>query len=274
MKKLDLNTLYQPVTSSLHSRAQGIDIAFDEIENFIVNSINKYDAVVGCSPWFSNEKIIKAMIQLESGVNVIVDKSQMTTKKYKISGKTGKYSLMEKKEELLKQLKPLKFKISSLDGQFSEMLNATLDCINDDAVSVFGTMKYAGMCHHKFLVLCKTEESDTQLNVMPKALLIGSFNYSESASSSRENVLVLENEVIAMEYFKEWSRLFLLSESSDDVDEDEINPKYLDARGVQEIDECLRLHFEIEHGIAQYEGQIDAEGFKYGDSDEMGIIHS
>ena len=53
--------------------------------------------------------------------------------------------------------------------------------------------------HHKFMVFVQDD--------IPRAVLTGSYNYTEQAKNNLENVIYIEDTAIAQSYYEEYNRL-------------------------------------------------------------------
>lgn len=141
---MDLNKLFQH--ASPLGNCHDLRVSFDENEKLITEEISKHDAVVGCTPWLTNIRIIDALTKLEHGACIVTDKNAM--KKYK-----NRYLTR------LNRIKPLDFDISDLPDTnfyFDQMVKYES---NTSSVRVFGkpsANKYINpYLHYKFLIFCK-----------------------------------------------------------------------------------------------------------------------
>ena len=103
------------------------------------------------------------------------------------------------------------------DAMQSWLLSYKGPHIVDDAVRCLGFKRETGehatpVMHHKFLVLGNYSDS---IYMRPRCVITGSFNWSKNAETSRENIVIIEDERIAQDYFSEWAQLWSLSEPLD-----------------------------------------------------------
>lgn len=72
------------------------------------------------------------------------------------------------------------------------------------------------LLHHKFVIFmryCPGNNENSQLE--PFAVWNGSFNFSSNAEKSLENAMILEDECISQEFYKEWIQLQKFTEPLD-----------------------------------------------------------
>ena len=65
--------------------------------------------------------------------------------------------------------------------------------------------------HNKFLIFCSFDVNTNK--IMPKKVWSGSANLTEMSMYSLENAILIDNEIIAMQYLKEYEYIYSLSES-------------------------------------------------------------
>ncbi len=217
---MNLNKLFQFVSPPGGSGDANINVSFFDNEELIIKEINKYNAVLGCSPWITNNKIIKALADLEFGTCIVTDKNSMNNY---IKDYLDKFN----------SIKTLDFDISQLPNN-SYFDGNEIPGKNTSSIRVFGKLKegITPLLHYKFLILCRIDE-DGKIN--PKSVITGSFNLSSNASNSRELLLTLKNPKAVRCFYYEWAKAFLLSENINSFSKEEINPEFLHENSAQDI---------------------------------------
>ncbi|MEZ9336950.1 hypothetical protein AB4176_03625 [Vibrio splendidus] len=216
---MDLNKLFQFVFPS--GSSTDADVNFFDNEKLILTEIKKHDAVLGCTPWITNRKIIEALSDLEYGTCIVTDKNSM--KKY-----------IKDYLDDFNEITTLDFDISQLPNNNSYFDGNELPGKNTSSIRVFGKPKegITPLLHYKFLILC---DIDNDKNINLKSVIAGSFNLSNNATSSRELLLILKDSHIVKSFYYEWAKAFLLSENINDFSKEEINPEFLRENSAQEI---------------------------------------
>ena len=192
-----------------------VSAVFRDIEKHLVGTINSLSpssVIVGCVAWFTNENVADALSKYDC-------------------------SLLVQKEDFLRPAdKQDNFK-AKLTSTYDK-LKCDIDCIDlvgvamnhDNLVTKVEPVRCVGHCdresissrmHHKFLVFCErqTQYSPKRFKdvttLKPWMVWTGSYNVTESANNSFENVVKVENNAIAEAYFNEYRQLFMLSEPLD-----------------------------------------------------------
>lgn len=178
-KKVNLNTL---VGDDARGRQASVECAGkvkvhfsgERIVAAIVRRMKRSDChyVVGCSAWFTNEKIIKAMSALK-GVAMIVtlDRTAVT------ESNKRKYRTLP-------------------------LLNNAKSAIQ--TIGTRGNKWTKSLMHHKFLVFMNEKQEAV-------AVSNGSFNLTNSATRHLENVVFHEDSQVACIFKEEFLRLFAIS---------------------------------------------------------------
>lgn len=216
---MDLNKLFQFVFPS--GNCTDVDVNFFDNEELILNHIKKHDAVIGCVPWITNHKIIKALSELKYGTCIITDKNSM---KGYIKRYLAKFN----------EIKTLDFEISRLPTNNSYFDNNEIKGNNTSSIRVFGKPKkgITPLLHYKFLILC---DIDNEKNIVLRSVIAGSFNLSSNATNSREMLLTITEPYIVKCFYYEWSKAFILSENVNNFSKVEIDPEFLNQNTAKEI---------------------------------------
>ena len=225
METLNLNRLTIPVEGernkslddfSIHlanPKFETIEAIFKNQEKRLLEIISSFEkgAIFGCIAWLTSKSILKALAKCET-VQIIVQKEDflrpdLDTKNVELW-----------KVQLWKLYKAINCKMERHQfrepmGNLSVFSDPTVEgirCVgnhNQERKAAFPR------AHHKFLVFCELDQNE---NYSPVALWTGSFNFTQNASNSFENVLYLvdkagNNEIINA-YLKEHHQIFSLSE--------------------------------------------------------------
>ena len=193
---------------------------FRDIETWFVRHCHEAHAIVGCVAWLTNETMLRAMADLEA-VSLIVQKEDFLRWDSGSKAENWKWDL--------------RLRYNRLKGSSRFILDGLgdLSVCSDDSV-------YPARCvgnhnsskkivhprmHNKFVVFCRRIERTVEEvfgehyvrgpRYEPYAVWTGSFNFSENGTRSFENVVVIEDPIIAQAYYEEWAQIAALSEPLD-----------------------------------------------------------
>jgi len=192
-----------------------IEAIFKNLEDKVVEKIEKSSSVVGCVAWLTSNKILAALAKTVDGVSIIVQKEDFL--RPDIDSEDQYIQRLQKQYSELKGIYPTnecRFEeIVNSKGEFSRSeTNISIRCVgNAKKVGQFALPRM----HHKFFVFCNPEELESYWLVKPYAVWTGSFNMTKNATMSVENAVYIENEEIAMSYFLEWHSMLMISERLD-----------------------------------------------------------
>jgi hypothetical protein len=211
-------------TNSVNAKVR---VRFEKIDDLIIELLHTYDAAVGAVAWLTNPDILDAMAKLQQ-VAIVVQKEDFLRRD---TGVTV-YSLWKKKlHTAYNKLKPIKEcdftypDCDELDPDFNWAVQGWLHkrgkgstgFRDDSAIRCLGyardNHRESPRMHHKFLVL--GDKADGGMVIRPRCVVSGSFNMSQNATRSRENVLVVEDRNICNAYVSEWAQLWCVSEELD-----------------------------------------------------------
>ncbi len=240
MNRLDLNDLFQdrPVVEIGNC---SVTVSFSGNEQFIVDTIGKATAVVGCVPWLTSYQVMGALAALRDGVCMVVDKHAM-------------HSTLQRDGPKICGMKPLPFRFNALPTDFVFTGPTASNSINNDSIRVFGRLpdgcSRPALLHYKFMVFCDSIINNGVASITPRSVLFGSYNFSLSASFNRESVLFLDHPSIAQAFFDEWARAYALSEGPSGYD-GSMNPEYIPSSGESDIVAQLKAERNILHAELQ-----------------------
>jgi phosphatidylserine/phosphatidylglycerophosphate/cardiolipin synthase-like enzyme len=184
---------------------KGINVYFKDIKEVILGEISATPCMVGCIAWLTDFDILKAMA--ERDVQIIVQKEDFlrpdlnSTDKFKKKIKTLYSKINTKIERHWHQCTA---------GKLSYCSDPTLDGIR--CVGNYNREKKPAMprMHNKFLVLGDNLNKAGRFE--PWGVITGSFNYTNNANNSFENIVVIRDKKIAEAYYKEWGQILAFSE--------------------------------------------------------------
>lgn len=205
MTKMNLNEVFN---NNKETSSGAVYVGSNDHENTVCNFIKSHDAVVGCSMYLTNDKIIKVIEDTQIPVSIIVDKCSMRKLFDKYEWKKKKY------EKCFGRFNILQHKVTYRIGFFSPETESFV-VKNDSAVRYLGVAESSQYLHHKFLVGCSIVGGE----ITPMEVLNGSYNFSKNSKLSRENILKISDEKIARHFFEEWETALVLSEKKCDGNE-------------------------------------------------------
>ncbi len=203
---------------SAMSRAAEVNVYFRDLESQLVSRIERADLIVGCVAWMTNERILRALAAVKSGVAIVVQKEDFL--RPDLGRSNGWKSRLRSFYESLKN--PIgRYEFGGLIGDLSQCGDPSVQpvrCVgnhNRDKNPAFPRM------HHKFLVFCRVyQEIDPYFGghffkVAPHEVWTGSFNLTANAARSLENAVVIRDQHIVESYYAEWMQIEALSEPLD-----------------------------------------------------------
>lgn len=191
---------------------------FRDIEYDLIEIINQYKhgAIFGCVAWLTSEPILRVLSQCNY-VQIIVQKEDFLRPDYGVgSGWKNKLRSLYNNIRFRAGRFELNKPISDLSICGDPHVGA-IRCVgnyNYDKKSAFPRS------HHKFMVFCKVGEDipNRTFTYTPTALWTGSYNMTQNAKRSLENVLFIENKSgskLFDAYLKEHHNIYCMSEPLD-----------------------------------------------------------
>ncbi len=224
--KRNVNELSLRDFSMDQPKSADVAVYFDKIESKIVELIQEFEVAVGAVAWLSNPKILGALRQLER-VGIVVQKEDFLRMDFGGRGQTKRKSDIRKLYEALPIIDAKEFE-ETYPGQQEEHpdynSHVQHNLFDDSGMFQFGgsavnCLGYSSRqnqttpkMHHKFLVL---GEFSKELVIRPRLVITGSFNMTNNAVRSRENIVVIRDAGVAQRYVSEWSQLWAMSEGLD-----------------------------------------------------------
>lgn len=237
MPKTNLNhlcvysELAPPVELLNHGTSGSVTkVFFRDIEQNLIQQIRNYPVVVGCVAWLTHPRILDALATC-IGVSIVVQKEDFLRPD---SDSPGWKKELRRQYEALRSIGD-RYEVSRLISYLSYATSQEFQpvrCLgnhNRDKDPAFPRM------HNKFIVFCDRvnysrscdnvcrytgHECDSNNDTLnPRAVWTGSFNFTQNATNSLENAVLISDPVIASAYFAEWEQLICLSEPLDWTDD-------------------------------------------------------
>ena len=197
-----------------------MEVIFRNQKKRLLELIRDYPYVCGCVAWLTDTDVLSAMAGMEH-VSIIVQKEDFL--------RPDLYNSSDFCMRLRKAYEALpttfdRYDVEGIVGDLSWCSDPTLDSVrcvgnyNSDKKPAFPRM------HNKFLVF--TEDAPPEVEFMNEHRRIlgisdnacvwtGSYNISNTATKSLENVVIIHSKKVAEAYFNEWAQITALSEPLD-----------------------------------------------------------
>ena len=180
-----------------------VKCAFEKIDNFLYQHLNRNNiAVIGALAWFTHFPLLEFLSSKQIPCNLLVQKELFLNPK-KVS--TEKEHFCEQLREAYSKLNYWNTEKEKEEERKGENITEAVRCIGiinkkkDNPVFM----------HHKFLILLdKTTKK-------PFAVLNGSCNLSQNSVHNLENMIYIQNEEVAIQFYNEWKAISLLAEPLD-----------------------------------------------------------
>ena len=216
-----------------------IEVYFKDIENSIIKKIRKYDNVVGCIAWLTNNNILKELAK-KKAVIIIIQEEDFLRPDSQFDGQKEKwkntiYKLYNKIEKL-GNIYLGHCGINTSDGTGIKSGIRRVGLINKDKLPAFPRM------HNKFIICFNdniNHEDETTYTAWPGSkhfffgdeyeysecskcdgyeygemygeVLTGSYNYTENSNNSFENVICIKEQLIVTQYFRQFAELCIMA---------------------------------------------------------------
>jgi phosphatidylserine/phosphatidylglycerophosphate/cardiolipin synthase-like enzyme len=212
---------------SVTSRAATVTTYFDGIEEVFVELSKAHEVVVGAVAWLTNTAILSAL-EGTRHVAIVVQKEDFLRRDVGFSSYRNQRRDVRSLYDALTPFESWDF-TESYPGQ-----QETHPDYNSTAQTWLfdnrGTYRHGGdavrclgfsgerkspatpRMHHKFLIFGHACEG---LIMRPSCVVTGSFNLSQNAVRSRENVVRIADGAICQSYLSEWAQLWCMSEPLD-----------------------------------------------------------
>jgi hypothetical protein len=178
---------------------------------FLANvlALDRVTHVLGCVAWLTHPDVLAALAK-KDGVSLIVQKEEF----YRRGSAHSRFSA-----------RPMFDRLKPLDRRMVDDLNSE-DCMPfqfvESGIQFIQPVRCVGhrdradvscpRMHHKFFVLCDTNQ---HRDLHPFAVTTGSMNPTKNGERSLENVVLIESDVIARQFYWEWMYTLGASEPLD-----------------------------------------------------------
>jgi hypothetical protein len=195
-----------------YANDSSVTVLFKHLESSLIHCIDGADIVVGCIAWLTNKSILEALSK-KAGVALVVQKEDFLRPDIDAPSRFA--------SSLRRLYRSLPGTLTRYDDSLSKTRLHMMSCCSDptiEAVRCVGNHN-SDKCpafprmHHKFVVFCRLTGVRDQFQ--PYAVWTGSFNFTENATRSFENALILRDPDIVEAYFQEFGQVAALSEPLD-----------------------------------------------------------
>ena len=239
MTRLNLNTVRPTYDGKPppHTRREAFDAAatietfFDEHAERFAALAREADFVVGCMAWLTSRTVLQALAATKHGCQIVVQKEDHLR-----PGVIGKEELLAMYSRLRC---PDRMCLPAGAAELSFGGDPSVDAVRCMGICSSRPSQIVPRMHHKFFVFFRAHEIRETCEVygvpfpvdgesleatpyeavyeryIPYRVWTGSYNATENAARSRENVAIITSDVIAAQYANEWSEIFALSEPLD-----------------------------------------------------------
>lgn len=204
------------------------EVYFKNIEKHIIEKIKKYNNVVGCIAWLTNNNILKELSKKKT-VLIIIQEEDFLRPDSKFDGQKEKWKnkifKLYDKIENLNNIYLGYYDVNICSGDVPSGIRR-VGLINKDKLPAFPRM------HNKFLICYDNNNDhinikkdnyvsspfftyDIEENNSVGVVLTGSYNYTENSNNSFENVVCIKDNIIVHQYFKQFVEISVLSVSLD-----------------------------------------------------------
>jgi hypothetical protein len=191
-----------------------VEVIFKNQQERLVEIINDYPkgVIFGCIAWLTSKPVLKAFANCEN-VQILVQKEDFLRPDFEVEkARLRDVELWKLYGKVTCKLPRSCFRPPM--GNLSLLGNPTVQGIRCVGNHNSDKTKTKPRAHHKFLVFCRLDGNN---EYHPEALWTGSFNLTDNATRSFENVTYFEdksgtNEIISA-FLKEHHQIFALSES-------------------------------------------------------------
>jgi phosphatidylserine/phosphatidylglycerophosphate/cardiolipin synthase-like enzyme len=210
---MNLNELYIETHDDIYDgnqidysyESKKVDVVFKNIKERIINEITFTPCMVGCIAWLTDFDILKAMA--ERDVQIIVQKEDFLRPDLGSSDQF-KNTLKDLYSKINTKIQRHWHTCRAKDLSFCS--DPTLEGIR--CVGNYNRERKPAMprMHNKFLVLGDNLNKEGRFE--PWGVITGSYNYTNNANNSFENIVVIRDKKIANAYYNEWGQILAFSE--------------------------------------------------------------
>jgi hypothetical protein len=235
----NLNDIVPDGGSSEHERVKsaisqdgGVKVFFDGLEDALIEQVKQADAVLGVVAWLTSQRILDALA-LKEVVSIVVQKEDFL--RPDLYSTPNRRAWAHQLREMYERLKcdigrywiPYIGEMLSTNGDWGVQAVRCVGNYNRSQAPAFPR------AHHKFVTFCRWEyveelgrgidPADSQIEegeqeietLVPYAVWTGSYNFTENASKSLENALLITHPEIVHAFLVEYGHILALSEPLD-----------------------------------------------------------
>ena len=184
-----------------------VECHFRNLQQVLLNEIEKADIVLGCVAWISDPLILESLnkrstaLILDSKVNRMGKRLKDLYEQLKETDKEPIYRFMREGNRSGEYLCNTDLNNQPVEGAYSEDWN-----FESGLYAVDGFYRYM---HHKFLILIKiTGKCSCGKNTYSPCVWTGSFNFTKNASKGLENAVIIRDNYISGSYLCEFLEVY------------------------------------------------------------------
>lgn len=200
------------------------EVVFRNIKEKCLNFINSYDVIVGSIAWLTDNDILDAMSK-KKRLQIVVQKEDFLRPDYGSNIRTQQKELRDR-YNMLANLGGERMEYHSPVRDLSMGADPVLEGIRCLGHNNSDRVQAKPRAHNKFIVGCNWRVGRCRndhgpycfrdgCKPKPVAAWTGSFNFTNNASRSFENAVIIKNSTIANAFYQEWMQLVCLSEPLD-----------------------------------------------------------
>lgn len=224
-KKIDLTKLLIPSADGPdeplndYSCISGnTEILFRNLERRLIQEIKNSEVVLGCVAWLTHFPILKALSTRDS--IMVVQKEDFLRPDLYANERNWKDSLRSAYNNLSCSF--TRYDLPGVGNSLSTSCDPRISPVRCVGNHNSGKLAAFPRMHNKFLVFCDVEINEDipedhfgHRSIVPTKVWTGSFNFSDNATKSFENAVLISDSKIARAFANEFSQIFALSESLD-----------------------------------------------------------
>ena len=167
--------------------------------------------VVGCVAWLTNRRILKALAAVEH-VALVVQKEDFLRPDTQ-SSESFRSELRSMYDALHSPI--LRCFMPGLVGYLNTCGDPSMEAVRCVGNSNRDKLPACPRMHHKFILISSSPHSSFMENDGSSVVWTGSFNFTQNATHSFENAVIIRDPQIVSGYYNEFAHIYALSESLD-----------------------------------------------------------
>jgi len=158
------------------------------------------DAVLGAVAWVRNYAVLKALLNRPAVMLVQKESYWKPNQKGEAKIRTAYLDALHNPSGIKTRYLPL--------GKTPLTTSRDADLPRFGCIGYGPTVSYRPLMHNKFIIAARLKDE----KLTPYAVWTGSFNFSQIATTSLENAVIIESSKAARAYLAEWVRLLAMAE--------------------------------------------------------------